>query len=319
LPTPKSLEQSRDFLLSAEVWTNFGPSQHPRQLGRDAHRSPGDESGVIGIDEIRDGIQTLRLSGLPLCVHSSLRSFGWVDGGATTVVDGMLGEGCTLLVPAFADGYRIPPPNRPHLRPARNAYDDDRVPAPMLRAPLVYTPESTEIERAEMGAIPAEVAARPGRSRGNHPLDSFASVGPLAAKLVEGQAPLDVYAPLRALAERGGWVLLMGVGLNRMTLLHLAELRAGRNLFLRWANGPDGRPMGVDSGGCSEGFPHFEPVLASLAEETLVGASRWRAFPAVAALRAATTAIQSSPEITHCADPTCRRGADAIAGGPVFW
>ena len=267
---------------------------------------------------IRKSVQELGLAGQYLCAHASLRSFGWVDGGAATVVDGLLQEGCTVLVPAFADVYRIPPPNNPHLRPARNAYDYDRVRAPMPRVKLVYSPDSNEIERAEMGAIPAEVVARPGRSRGNHPLDSFAAIGPLATKLVEGQAPRDVYAPLGALAERGGWVLLMGVGLNRMTLLHLAEMRAGRKLFLRWANGTDGRPMGVESGGCSEGFSRLEPVLAPLAKETLVGASRWRAFPAEATLRAATAAIQSNPAITHCADPVCRRCADAIAGGPVF-
>ncbi|HUX88909.1 MAG TPA: AAC(3) family N-acetyltransferase [Chloroflexota bacterium] len=273
---------------------------------------------MTAIEDIRAGIRALRLGGLPLCVHSSLRSFGWVEGGAATVVDGLLQEGCTVLVPAFADVYRIPPPDDPHLRPARNAYDYGRVRAPMPGVKVIYSPESNEIERAEMGAIPAEVVARPGRSRGNHPLDSFAAVGPLASKLVDGQAPRDVYAPLRALAERGGWVLLMGVDLNRLTLLHLAEMRAGRALFLRWANGPDGLPMGVESGGCSKGFPRLESVLAPLARETLVGSSRWRAFPADATLHAATAAIQRDPAITHCADPTCRRCADAIAGGPVF-
>src|SRR6185437_3576094 len=148
--------------------------------------------------------------------------------------------------------------------------------------------------------------------------DSFAAIGPLATKLVEGQAPRDVYAPLRALVDLGGWILLMGVGLNRMTLLHFAEMRAGRKLFLRWAYGPDSRQMGVESGGCSEGFPRLGPVLAPLAKKTLVGASHWRAFPAEATLQAATAAIQSSPEITHCADPMCGRCAAAIAGGPVF-
>jgi len=54
-----------------------------------------------------------------------------------------------------------------------------------------------------------------------------------------------VFKPLRALSETGGYVVLMGVGLEAMTLIHLAEQMAGRNRFRRWANGPDGRPMEV--------------------------------------------------------------------------
>jgi aminoglycoside 3-N-acetyltransferase len=113
-------------------------------------------------------------------------------------------------------------------------------------------------------------------------------------------------------------VLLIGVGLERMTLLHLAEERAGRALFRRWANGPDGRPMEVETGGCSEGFGKLEPALAPLARETTVGESRWRAFPARAALDVATDAIRANHEITRCDREGCLLCADAIAGGPRY-
>jgi aminoglycoside N3'-acetyltransferase len=161
------------------------------------------------------------------------------------------------------------------------------------------------------------VLARPERLRGDNPLCSFAAIGP-TSDLVREQRPLDVYAPLRILAGRDGFVLLIGVGLERMTLLHLAEERAGRVPFRRWANGPDGRPMEVETGGCSDGFGNLEPVLAPLARETNVGESRWRAFPARAALEAATEAIREQPEITRCGRDDCLRCADAIAGGPRY-
>jgi aminoglycoside N3'-acetyltransferase len=86
-----------------------------------------------------------------------------------------------------------------------------------------------------MGAIAAAVVQMPGRSRGNHPICSFAAVGPHAQSLVAHQSPLAVNAPLAALADCSGYVVLMGVGLNCMTLLHLAEQQAGRNLFRHWA------------------------------------------------------------------------------------
>jgi aminoglycoside 3-N-acetyltransferase len=255
------------------------------------------------------------LSARPLCVHASLRSFGWVEDGPAAVVDGLLAEGCTVLVPAFADVYRIPPPPDSRLRPARNGCNYERPPPPATE--LVYSPESQEIETAEMGAIPTEVIRRPERVRGNHPIDSFAAVGRLAEELIQGQHGHDPYAPLRALGERGGWVLLMGVGLNRMTLLHEAERQAGRNLFMRWANGPDGRPIGVESGGCSAGFPRLEPLLGPLARETVVGSSRWRAFPLAETLARAAAAIRRDPEITRC-EEDCWRCGDAIAGGPIL-
>ena len=64
--------------------------------------------------EIRAALRTQRLSGQAVCVHSSLRSFGHVDGGAHAVVMAFLGEGCTLLVPTFTSAFEVAPPA--HLR-----------------------------------------------------------------------------------------------------------------------------------------------------------------------------------------------------------
>jgi aminoglycoside N3'-acetyltransferase len=119
------------------------------------------------------------------------------------------------------------------------------------------------------------------------------------------------------LAGQDGAVLLVGVGLNSMTLLHLAEARAGREPFRRWANGPRGEVIEAQTGGCSGGFASFEPVVAPLAQETVVGASRWRAYPARQAVEEATRAIRANPLMTLCGDPGCERCRDAIAGGPL--
>src|SRR5689334_13410001 len=68
---------------------------------------------------VRQAVRALGLGQQPLCVHASFRSFGGVSGGPAAVVDGLLDEGCTVLVPTFSWGYEVPPP--PGLRPARNA------------------------------------------------------------------------------------------------------------------------------------------------------------------------------------------------------
>ncbi len=269
----------------------------------------------VTMKDIHQTIRTLDLAGQPLCVHSSLRSFGQVDGGAQTILDGLLAEGCTVLVPTFSDAFSISPP--PDLRPQRNGWNYAAREKAYQKHDRVYTPETLEINR-DMGALPAAVLASPQRVRGNHPLNSFAATGPLAQELIVGQEPLHVYAPLEALMRAHGSIVLMGVDLERMTFLHLAEQRAGRTLFRRWANGLDHRPVMVEVGSCSEGFGHFAPVLASLKREIKVGQSLWQVFPAEEVLKAATKAIQDNPRITHCADAACERCNDAVLGGPLL-
>lgn len=278
---------------------------------------------------LQAALRALGLAERPVCVHASLRSFGAgdgagdgaggagvIDGGAQTVVQAFLAEGCTLLAPSFTyDFARVPPPA---LRVPRNGIHYDRpYPGGAAGAARIYTPASREIDR-DMGAIAAAVARHPARVRGDHPLNSFSAVGPLAARLVAGQAPLAVYAPLAALAEAGGAVLLMGVGLESMTLLHLAEEVAGRVPFRRWANDAAGRPQMVQAGGCSDGFGRLAPVVQPWQREGRVGQSRWQVFAAGPALDAAAAAIRADAQSTHCGNPDCERCNDAAAGGPIL-
>ena len=270
-------------------------------------------SAVTG-GELRAAVVALGLAGRVLCVHASLRSFGRVAGGADTVLDALLAEGCTVLVPSFTNDFEVPPPPGP--RPARNAWDYSRFAGPTAGIGRVYTPEGREIE-AGLGAIPTSVIARAGRSRGDHPLNSFAAIGPRADWLIAEQRSRRVYAPLERLVEAGGWIMLMGVSLTSMTFLHLAEQRAGRRLFVRWANDAAGRPIAAEIGSCSEGFDNFAPFLAPLTRSIRVGQSEWRAFPARETLAAAVAAIRADPALTHCADSGCERCNDAVAGGPM--
>lgn len=269
----------------------------------------------VNVRDIVEATRDLGLSGHPICVHSSLGSFGWVRGGASAIVDGLLAEECTVMVPSFSWTFAIPPP--PDSRPVRNGWDYDGSWAPTTGVGRVYTPDTMEVDR-DMGAISAEVVTRPGRIRGNHPLCSFSAVGPLASELLATQLPLNVFAPLELLAQKNGLVALMGVDLTRMTLIHLAEQTAGNNLFRRWANGPDGCPMAVEVGGCSDGFGGFQSVLAPLMKHTIVGHSAWTVVPARGALEATAKAIREDPQLTHCGDTGCMRCNDAVMGGPLF-
>ena len=269
---------------------------------------------VVTGQDLKQALRSLGLSGRVVCLHSSLRSFGHLEDGAATVIRTFLDEKCTLLVPTFSSAFKVAPP--PHLQFKRNGWDYSAA-RPRHGSNRIYTPESFDIDR-EMGAIPAAVVTWPGHVRGNHPLDSLTAVGPHATELIAQQASLDVYAPLRALVRLKGVVILMGVGLERLTLLHLAEQEAGRTMFRRWANDERGRPMAVEVGGCSEGFGRLEPHLGDLMRKITVGHSNWMLFEADQVLARATAAIGADPDITHCNHAECKRCNDAIKGGPML-
>ncbi|MER6914488.1 AAC(3) family N-acetyltransferase [Streptomyces sp. NPDC000594] len=273
---------------------------------------------TITADDLGHAVDELALSGLPVLVHASLRSFGApLAGGAAALADALLERGCTVLVPAFTEPhFGVAPPPSPSMRPDRNGLDYTRPwPAGPASAPAVYTP-GCGLVNDRLGVFPAALLTRPGLRRGGHPLNSFAAVGPLAAELVDGQTPVDVYAPLRALAERNGRSLLIGVGLNRMTALHLAEEQSGRRLFRRWARTADGRTAQVEVGSCSEGFPRLEPRLSACARTTSVGDAVWRSYPVRETLATVVPLLARDPGLTRCS-PECAACRDATAGGPL--
>ena len=268
----------------------------------------------VTASDVARAVLDLELADTPVCVHSSLRSFGYIEGGAAAVVAGFAGAGVTLAVPTYSwNVFSVTPPP-PNMRPRRNGTNYDRLTVHDTRR--TFSVDDNDID-PNMGAVGREVLHRPDRARGDHPLCSFSAVGPRARALMATQTPDDPLAPLAAIASLDGWVALLGVGLTSMTLLHLAEQDAGRALFYRWARVAGRGIVPVRVGGCSMGFEELRPVLDPLEREVRVGPSRWRVFRAADVLAAATEAIRRTPAITRCPDAFCMRCEDAIAGGPI--
>lgn len=155
---------------------------------------------AVSESDVLFALRDLDVAGRSVCVHASLRSFGWVSGGAPTVVRGFLQAGCTLLVPTFTWRYAVQP--HPEEQLPRNAWPPDGgYPATVASH---YTPDTTEVDR-DMGAVAATVARWPDRARGEHPLNSFSAVGPLAYDLAGGQRP-RTSTPLYARSRSGAGV-----------------------------------------------------------------------------------------------------------------
>lgn len=259
--------------------------------------------------ELDHAISRLELAGRPVCAHSALRSFA-VRIAPETLVERLLAVGCTVLVPTFSSAFAAPPPAG-HTPLPLNSEDDGSIPSAVPARG--YSPQSSEVDPS-MGAVPRAVLAHPAHVRGDHPLSSFAAVGPLAGELVRGQSAHDVFAPLRTLAARAGAVLLVGVDLSAATALHLAEEQAGYLPLVRWARGPEGTIRTVRHGGCSRGFEGLAPALTHLQAATDVLGSRWRAYPARALIDAAARLFAGDAGAGRCADPRCARCRDRRHG-----
>lgn len=155
-------------------------------------------------------------------VHSSMRSFGYVAGGARTVVDVLMDlvtEGGTILMPSqTADntdpsGWRCPP-----LAPELWKDLRENMPA--------YDPEKTELNG--MGSVVENFRHRPGAVCSCHPALSYTAWGRYAKLMCNRQSlhfPLAEESPAARLYELKGNVLLLGCGFDSCTCMHLAEYR----------------------------------------------------------------------------------------------
>ena len=148
-------------------------------------------------------VEALRSLGLRaghiVFVHSSLSSMGRVDGGADTVVDGLLevlGPEGTLVVPTFTPSHRGP----------LAVFDPARDPS-------------------EVGRITEVVRTRPGAVRSRHLRESMAALGPVAREMmrVHGASAWSADGPFWKLYEWDARILLVGVPYLRSTFWHLIE------------------------------------------------------------------------------------------------
>lgn len=258
--------------------------------------------------------QTLDLSGRVVCLHTSLRSFGRIrapspEAAAEIVIRAFLDAGCTILVPTFSRIFEVMPPSSSHTPSDKHSFEqlwyDYLV---MLRRDLdapYFTPQTTLVDIRDMGILPATVLKMDGHVRGNHPLMSFTAIGDKAEALVQSQTCEDGYAPMRELIQHNGMVGLLGVGYERMSLLHYAEKLAGRRLFTRWTMNEHGEVIPAEVGGCSDGFGNFAPYLNKLAQVGIVGKSLWRFYDAKAVATCASALIRQNPRITQCGNLAC--------------
>ena len=249
-------------------------------------------------DDIVDGLRALGLDGVEIVVvHSSLSAFGWVTGGPGTVVAAVRSVVSTVIAPAFTYAARLPSPPEPLIpfngdSPAASWEEFHEA---VRRTPVHRT--DGPINRS-MGAIAAAFAAEPDASRSPAPICGFSGAGPRANEILAQGTAEQPLAVLATAAQRGGWILLLGVGHEANTTIHVAENlehRGGYTSFARVADAPRGWTAVRNVGGTSSGFPAIEPHLRGIQRETRIGSARCLAAPAADTIRVAQELIRRDP------------------------
>jgi aminoglycoside N3'-acetyltransferase len=179
-----------------------------------------------------------------LLVHSSFRAVRPVENGPAGLIAALraaLGPDGTLVMPAWTG-------------------DDD----------AIFDPATTPCP-ADLGIVAETFRRQPDVVRSTHPM-AFAAAGPMAQEAVKGALPLPPHgpeSPVGNVHDLDGQVLLIGVGQDANTTLHMAEALAGVPYWSRshlTIAGPDGRPQSVvvdEPDHCCEGFAKLDDWLAA--------------------------------------------------------
>lgn len=212
-----------------------------------------------------------------LMVHTSFRAVRPVEGGPLGLIAALrdaLGPDGTLVLPSTSG-------------------DDDNP----------FDPR-TAPSAADLGILPGLFWRQPGVLRSAHGF-GLAAAGPRAEEIVS--APLTVPpsspgSPIHVVHELNGQVLLLGVGHDANTLLHMAEVIADvpYRVPRYYTELRNGRPARVDYGEndhCCQGFALMDPVLraAGLQADGPVGYAHARLMPAKDLVRLAVERLKKEP------------------------
>ena len=114
-------------------------------------------------------------------------------------------------------------------------------------------------------------------------------------------------APIGALAEQDGWVVLINVDHTVNTSIHYAEKLAGRKQFVRWALAEDRVVECPNYPGDSMGFQAIEEYIQSDTRRVELGQAFIQAVPLKRLFEIVQRMIKKDPLALLCDRTDCER------------
>lgn len=153
---------------------------------------------MINKEDIKFSLELMDIKkGDIVLVHSSLSSIGYVEGGADTVIDALLetvGEEGTIVMSTLTGWF--------------NSYDADTTPS-------------------AVGKISEKFRLRKNTFRSLHPVHSVAAIGKHAELITRDHEMCETGCgtgtPYLKIKDLGGKVMLLGVDMDRNTIMHSLE------------------------------------------------------------------------------------------------
>jgi aminoglycoside 3-N-acetyltransferase len=159
----------------------------------------------------------------------------------------------------------------------------------------------------DLGLVPEALRADNDTLRSIHPVLSFVAQGGHAHDVLAAQSLDDPFGPIEWLEANDGFVLLLGADHHANFSLHLAEQRAGRRGFIRWALTLDDIEELPNFPGCSDGFEAIAPYLRDITRQRDIGLATAQLIPLREMLAIAEVLVTDDPYALLCQRATCER------------
>ncbi len=234
----------------------------------------------------------------PIILHASLSSFGEVRGGAETLLGAILATFPFVLAPTFSYKSMVIPETGPDNNGLE--YGSGRNQNKMAEFFSLEKPADHL-----MGIVAEKIRSHSKSERSTHPILSFA--GFQLADAIQSQTLEEPLAPIQWLLDQDGSVLLLGVNHTVNTSIHLAEQKAGRKTFIRWALTPRAILECPGFPGCSEGFNQAAIHLAEITSAVKIGAADVMAIPIREMTEILIAVLQADPLALLCEKENCLR------------
>lgn len=260
---------------------------------------------MISPAELRAAFGELGLGSNPVIAHASLKKIGFIHGGAETVLDAMLESFGAVVMPTHTYKTMVTPKVGPPNNGMKYAEETDTNKV----AAEPFHPDMPADKM--MGILPEALRTHPYAMRTLHPILSFAGIR--ADGALSTQTLYDPLAPIGALAEEDGWVVLIGADHTVNTSIHFAEKRAGRKQFIRWALVNDRVVECPNFPGDSSGFQGIQETIEPDARRIAIGKSFIQAVPLKGLFDAVVDLVKENPLALLCERLDCER-CNAIKG-----